>query len=86
LHSGQLISNGLALRCNVKPDYSLEDAAHVMIEKKARHLLVVGENNEPVGIITPTDLVAYIKETADMHAEKLDSVILQLLREHRRYE
>jgi CBS domain-containing protein len=80
---GQIMSSPVI---TVKPDYSLEEAANVMVEKKFRHLLVVGENSEPVGIITPTDLAAYIKETADMRTEKLDSVILQLLREHRRYE
>jgi CBS domain-containing protein len=80
---GQIMSSPVI---TVKPDYSLEEAANVMIEKKIRHLLVVGENNKPVGIITPTDLAAYIKEIADMRTEELDSVILQLLREHRRYE
>lgn len=80
---GQMMSSPVI---TVRSSYSLEEAADVMIEKKVRHLLVVDENNEPVGIITPTDLVAYIKETADMRTEKLDSVILQLLREHRRYE
>lgn len=69
----------------IKPDYSLEEAANVMIEKKVRHLLVVSENNEPLGIVTPTDLAAYIKEAADMRTEKMDSVIRQVLREHRRY-
>lgn len=80
---GQIMS---APVITVRPDYSLEEAADVMIEKKIRHLLIVGENNEPVGIITPTDLAAYIKETGDMRTERMDSVILQLLREHRRYE
>lgn len=70
----------------VKPGHSLEEAANVMMEKKVRHLLVLGENNEPVGIITPTDLAACIKETADIRTEKMDSAIRQLLREHRRYE
>jgi signal-transduction protein with cAMP-binding, CBS, and nucleotidyltransferase domain len=70
---------------SIKPDYLLEEAANVMIERKVRHLLVVGENNEPVGIITPTDLAAYMKETADIRNDKMNSVILQVLREHRRY-
>jgi CBS domain-containing protein len=65
---GQIMSSPVT---TVRSGYSLEEAADVMIEKKVRHLLVVDENNEPVGIITPTDLVAYIKETADMQTEKL---------------
>lgn len=79
---GQIMSSPVII---VRPDYSLEEAADVMMEKKVRHLLVVGENKEPVGIITATDLAAYIKETADIRTEKMDSVILQLLREHNRY-
>lgn len=69
----------------IKPDFSLDEAADIMIQKKVRHLLVVGDNNEPVGIITPTDLAAYLKENADVQREKVDSVILQVLREHGRY-
>ena len=80
---GQIMSSPVI---TVRLDYSLEEAADVMIERKVRHLLVLGENNEPAGIITPTDLAAYIKETADIRTEKMDSAILQLLREHRRYE
>jgi CBS domain-containing protein len=69
----------------IRPDYSLDEAADIMIQKKVRHLLVVGDNNEPVGIITPTDLAAYLKENADVQRETVDSVILQVLREHGRY-
>ncbi len=70
---------------SVRPDYSLEEAANVMIENKMRHLLVSTEDNIPLGIITPTDLVAYMKETADLQEEKMNNVILKVLREHRRY-
>jgi signal-transduction protein with cAMP-binding, CBS, and nucleotidyltransferase domain len=80
---GQIMSSPVI---TVRLDYSLEEAADVMIERKVRHILVLDENTEPAGIITPTDLVAYIKETADIRTEKMDSAILQLLREHRRYE
>ena len=80
---GQIMSSPVI---TVRLDYSLEEAADVMIERKVRHILVLDENNEPTGIITPTDLAAYIKETADIRTEKMDSAILQLLREHRRYE
>jgi signal-transduction protein with cAMP-binding, CBS, and nucleotidyltransferase domain len=70
---------------SIEHDYSLEEAANIMVERKVRHLLIVGENKEPLGIITPTDLVAYMKETADIRNEKMNSVILQVLREHGRY-
>lgn len=70
---------------SIRPDYSLEEAANIMVENKVRHLLVTREDSVPVGIITPTDLVAYIKETADLQNEKMNNVILQVLREHKRY-
>lgn len=80
---GQIMSSPVI---TIRSDYSLEEAADVMIEKKVRHLLVLGKNDEPAGIITPTDLAAYIKETGDIRTEKIDSAVQQLLREHRRYE
>jgi signal-transduction protein with cAMP-binding, CBS, and nucleotidyltransferase domain len=70
---------------SIRPDNSLEEAANLMVENKLRHLLVTREDNIPLGIITPTDLVAYIKETADLESEKMNNVILQVLREHRRF-
>lgn len=70
---------------NVKPDCSLEEAANIMITKKVRHLLVIHENDRPMGIITPTDLAAFIKEIANLRNEKMNNAILQALREHRRY-
>lgn len=69
----------------VRPDCSLEEAADVIIRAEVRHLLVVNKENEPLGIITPTDLAAYIKEAADARIEKMNKVILQALREHKRY-
>jgi predicted transcriptional regulator len=69
----------------IRPDYSLEEAAGIIIERKVRHLLVMRENDEPLWIITPTDLAAYIKETADVRIQKMNKAILQALREHKRY-
>jgi len=80
---GQIMSSPVI---TVRSDHSIEEAADVMIERKVRHLLVLGESGRPAGIVTPTDLAAYIRETGDIRTEKMDSAILQLLREHRRYE
>jgi CBS domain-containing protein len=40
---------------------SVEAAADAMIQNKVRHLLVIENNdiNRPLGIVTPTDFVAY---------------------------
>ena len=47
----------------------VEAAADVMIQNKVRHLLVVENNdiNSPLGIVTPTDFVAYLKENLNVN-------------------
>jgi signal-transduction protein with cAMP-binding, CBS, and nucleotidyltransferase domain len=47
----------------------VEAAADVMIQNKVRHLLVVENNdiNRPLGIVTPTDFVAYLKENLNVN-------------------
>lgn len=47
---------------------SVEEAADLMIQNKIRHLLVVENDdaNRPLGIITATDLVAYLKENLNI--------------------
>src|SRR5215213_4973607 len=44
-------------------------AADVMIQNKVRHLLVVENNdiNRPLGIVTATDFVAYLKENLNVN-------------------
>lgn len=60
---------------------SVGAAADVMIQNKVRHLLVVEENidiSRPLGIITPTDFVGYLKENLniddDVNAKILESL------------
>ena len=47
----------------------VEAAADVMIQNKVRHLLVVENNdiNRSLGIVTPTDFVAYLKENLNVN-------------------
>ena len=47
----------------------VEAAADVMIQNKVRHLLVVENNdiNRPLGIVTPTDFVGYLKENLNVN-------------------
>ena len=58
----------------------VEAAADVMIQNKVRHLLVVENNdiNRPLGIVTPTDFVAYLKE--NLNVNEANAKILESLK------
>ena len=58
----------------------VEAAADVMIQNKVRHLLVVENNdiNRPLGIVTPTDFVAYLKE--NLNVNEANARILESLK------
>ena len=58
----------------------VEAAADVMIQNKVRHLLVVENNdiNRPLGIVTPTDFVAYLKE--NLNINEVNTRILESLK------
>jgi CBS domain-containing protein len=62
---------------------SIGAAADVMIKNKVRHLLVVGENDDmskPLGIITPTDFVGYLKENLKIDDDDVNAKILESLK------
>jgi signal-transduction protein with cAMP-binding, CBS, and nucleotidyltransferase domain len=70
---------------------SVEAAADVMVQNKVRHLLVVEENgdtneklNKPLGIITPSDFVGYLKE--NLNIDDVNAMILESLKEQREGE
>ena len=56
-------------------------AADIMIQNKVRHLLVVEGDDitKPLGIITPTDFVGYLKENLNM--DNVNAKILESLKE-----
>ena len=58
----------------------VEAAADVMIQNKVRHLLVVENNdiNRSLGIVTPTDFVAYLKE--NLNVNEVNARILESLK------
>ena len=71
---------------------SVEVAADVMSQNKVRHLLVVEENTDttnsdnddynitrPLGIITPSDFVGYLKE--NLNIDEVNAKILESLKE-----
>ena len=56
-------------------------AADVMLQNKVRHLLVVKGNdiNEPLGIISPSDFTAYLKD--NLNVDDVNAKILESLKE-----
>jgi CBS domain-containing protein len=62
---------------------SVGAAADAMIQNKVRHLLVVEENDDmsrPLGIITPTDFVGYLKENLNIDDDDVNAKILESLK------
>jgi CBS domain-containing protein len=80
--SNMLIKNIMSSSPLVTIDARLpvEAAANVMIQNKVRHLLVVENNdiNRPLGIVTPTDFVAYLKE--NLNVKEVNARILESLK------
>jgi CBS domain-containing protein len=64
---------------------SVEEAADAMIQNKIRHLLVVEDNNnnksKPLGVVTPTDFVAYLKE--NLNIDDINSKMLRSMQKKR---
>ena len=62
---------------------SVEEAADLMIQNKIRHLLVVenDDTNNPLGIITATDFVAYLKQ--NLNIDYVSAKILAIIQEHK---
>jgi signal-transduction protein with cAMP-binding, CBS, and nucleotidyltransferase domain len=59
----------------------VEVAADIMIQNRVRHLLVVENDdvNKPLGIITPTDFVGYLKE--NLNIDDVNPRILKSMQE-----
>ena len=69
----------------VKVDSSIGEAAETMLKNRMRHLLVLDRENNTAGIISATDIVAFVKENnASMNLADKD-VIDELDREGRFY-
>jgi CBS domain-containing protein len=54
-------------------------AADIMIQNQVRHLLVIKDDdiNKPLGIITPSDFVGYLKENLNM--DDVNATIIESL-------
>ena len=54
-----------------------------MVRNKLRHLVVVDKNQEPIGITSTTDIVAYVRENGETMVKINSEVIEALEREGR---
>ena len=78
-----IMSSTLATTDALSP---VEVAAEIMSQNKVRHLLVVEDDdiNKPLGIITPTDFVGYLKE--NLNIDDVNARILQSIQEAKEEE
>lgn len=67
----------------VSPEISIDEVADVMVSNKVRHIVIVDNNQKPVGIISATDIVAYVRENSENVAKMSSDVIEALEREGR---
>ncbi|HET6726814.1 MAG TPA: CBS domain-containing protein, partial [Nitrososphaeraceae archaeon] len=49
----------------INSNSSVEMAANLMLQKKVRHLIVKGQGNKTVGIVTATNFIDYLNEKLD---------------------
>jgi signal-transduction protein with cAMP-binding, CBS, and nucleotidyltransferase domain len=67
----------------VLPETSIDEVADVMVRNKVRHIVIVDNKQKPVGIISATDIVAYVRENSENVAKISRDVIEALEREGR---
>lgn len=67
----------------VSPESPIDDVADFMVSNKVRHVVIVDQNQKPVGIISATDIVAYVRENSQNVAKISSDVIEALEREGR---
>jgi signal-transduction protein with cAMP-binding, CBS, and nucleotidyltransferase domain len=67
----------------VSPETPVDEVADVMVSNKLRHVVIVDKNQELVGIISATDIVAYVRENSETTVKISSDVIDALEREGR---
>ena len=67
----------------VSPETPVDEVADVMVSNKLRHVVIVDKNQEPVGIISAIDIVAYVRENSETTVKISSDVIDALEREGR---
>lgn len=58
----------------------VDEAADIMLRNRLRHLVVTDDALEPVGIVSATDIVAYLRENSET-AAKINMEVLEALAE-----
>ncbi len=70
----------------VNADTSIGEASDIMVRNKIRHLLVTDkEDKKPIGILSATDIVAYVRENSEAKMQVDRDVITALEKEGRFY-
>jgi CBS domain-containing protein len=67
----------------VNADASIGAAADIMVRNRIRHLLVTDKEGKPIGIVSATDIVAYVRENSEVMMQIDKDVIRALEREGR---
>lgn len=57
---------------SVHADTHIKECARLIKERRFRHLPVVGENNQPIGIISARDFFQYIVENLEAFIDRSD--------------
>ena len=65
----------------IAPDTPIDDVADIMIRNKIRHIVVADENREPIGIVSATDIVAFVRENSKAMAQVTREVLEALEKE-----
>jgi CBS domain-containing protein len=65
----------------IAPDTPIDDVADIMIRNKIRHIVVADENREPIGIVSATDIVAFVRENSKTMAQVTREVLEALEKE-----
>ncbi len=69
----------------VSPDTSIGEAADIMVRNRIRHLLVIDqEDNKPVGIVSETDIVSYVRKNSEIMLQA-DREVLEALENEGRF-
>jgi CBS domain-containing protein len=65
----------------IAPDTPIDDVADIMIRNKIRHIVVADENREPIGIVSATYIVAFVRENSTAMAQVTREVLEALEKE-----
>lgn len=70
----------------VNADTSIGEAADHMVRNRIRHLLVTDkEDNIPIGIVSTTDITAYVRENSEVMLMQVDKDVIKALEKEGRF-